>query len=293
MNTNEAFEQDAEPLSQVSRRHVPARAFGGLSTLSGSMQDVLTSLGRFASCNVSVLLLGETGVGKEVLAHAIHRQSARARRPFVHFDCGAVAPSLAESELLGHERGAFTGALGAHVGAFERAHGGTLFLDEVGDLPLDLQPRLLRGLESGHVRRVGGRLERSANVRVIAATNRDLRADVRAKLFREDLYYRLAVAVVRVPPLRTRTEDIPDLCRTLLAAMGRADLGVSDAALTQLRCHPWPGNVRELKNALTCAVALLDAGTRMLDASHVLAVLESSAGLGRSSVSWWPPEMPA
>jgi DNA-binding NtrC family response regulator len=233
------------------------------------MQDVLTSLGRFASCNVSVLLLGETGVGKEVLAHAVHLQSARARRPFVHFDCGAVAPSLAESELLGHERGAFTGAVSAHAGAFERASGGTLFLDEVGELPIDLQSRLLRALESRKVRRVGGKLDRFIDVRVIAATNRDLRMDVAAKRFREDLFFRLAVAVVPVPPLRERLDDLPDLVECLLVDLGRRDLRVSVATIAAMRAHTWPGNVRELKNLLACAVALLDPGICTLEPHHV------------------------
>jgi DNA-binding NtrC family response regulator len=284
LDRNEAFD-DGELTSHSALRRIATLApFAGLSTRSGSMHDVFAALGRLAPRDVSVLLLGETGVGKEVLAKAVHRQSARARRPFVIFDCGAVAPNLAESELLGHERGSFTGALGTHVGAFERAHGGTLFLDEVGELPLELQPRLLRALDSRRVRRVGGRDERVVDVRVVAATNRDLRAEVRAGAFREDLYFRLAVAVVRVPALRERRDDVPDLCRALLVQMGREDVAISDDALLRLRDHDWPGNVRELKNALACAVALLDGGMFLLEVAHINRVIES-----RSCLSWPPP----
>jgi DNA-binding NtrC family response regulator len=157
----------------------------------------------------------------------------------------------------------------AHAGAFERAHGGTLFLDEIGELPIELQPRLLRALESRSVRRVGGRHERRIDVRVVAATHRDLRADVVAGRFREDLFFRLAVAVVSVPPLRERLDDLPELVRGLLDDLGRPDLGVSNEALAMLRNHPWPGNVRELKNVMSCAVALVEEGTRALEPVHL------------------------
>jgi DNA-binding NtrC family response regulator len=180
-----------------------------------------------------------------------------------------VAANLAESELLGHERGAFTGAVSAHAGAFERANGGTLFLDEIGELPLDLQPRLLRALESRKVRRVGGKIERRIDVRVIAASNRDLRAEVASGNFREDLFFRLAVAVVPVPPLRDRLDDLPELVTSLLRDLGRPDLHVADATHAALRAHPWPGNVRELKNVLACAVAFVDAGSSSLEPTHL------------------------
>jgi DNA-binding NtrC family response regulator len=247
----------------------PARRFGKLSARSRSMHDVFAMLTRLAPSEVSVALLGETGVGKEVLAHTLHQQSARRAGPFVVLDCGSVPANLAESELLGHERGAFTGAVAAHAGAFERAHGGTLFLDEIGELPIELQPRLLRALESRSVRRVGGRHERRVDVRVVAATHRDLRADVVAGRFREDLFFRLAVAVVSVPPLRERLDDLAELVRSLLADLGRPDLAVSDEALVMLHSHPWPGNVRELKNVMSCAVALVDEGTLALEPAHL------------------------
>jgi DNA-binding NtrC family response regulator len=247
----------------------PLRHFGRLSTRSTSMGDIFDTLSRFARSDATVTLMGSTGVGKDVLAHAIHEVSLRSDKPLVVFDCGSVAPNLAESELLGHERGAFTGAVSAHAGAFERAHGGTLFLDEIGELPLDLQSRLLRALESRRVRRVGGGVDRPVDVRVIVATNRDLRADVAAGRFREDLLFRVAVVVVGVPPLRERLDDLPELVRTLLADMDRADLRVSDAALDALRSHPWPGNIRELKNALTSAVAFVEPGGGVLDPRHL------------------------
>ncbi len=233
---------------------------GKLASQAPAMQAVFELVTRFAPTEVSITVLGETGTGKDVLAHVIHERSARARGPFVVFDCGAVAASLAESELLGHERGAFTGAVGAHAGAFERADGGTLFLDEIGELPLQLQPRLLRALEHRRVRRVGGTQYRPIDVRIVAATNRDLRADVGTGTFRRDLYFRLAAAVIPVPPLRNRLEDLPLLSRQLLRDLGRPDIVVSESALRELGAYSWPGNIRELKHALAFAATFVDAG---------------------------------
>jgi transcriptional regulator with PAS, ATPase and Fis domain len=224
------------------------------------MHDVFDALERFARTDITLTLTGETGVGKDVLAHAVHEMSPRATGPLVVFDCGAVAANLAESELLGHERGAFTGAVSTHAGAFERAHRGTLFLDEIAELPFELQPRLLRALESRRVRRVGGRVDRPIDVRVIAATNRDLRAEVKAGRFREDLFFRLAVAVVRIPPLRKRLDDLPELVRGILWDLGKSGTTVSESALGALRGHSWPGNIRELKNVLACAGAFAQGG---------------------------------
>jgi transcriptional regulator with PAS, ATPase and Fis domain len=258
------------PASGVRRRPTEAiHQFGRLAARSRPMVEVFELLERFAQTEVTVAFFGETGAGKDVLAHALHEQSARAGGPFVVFDCGAVAANLAESELLGHERGAFTGAVSAHAGVFERANGGTLFLDEIGELPIDLQPRLLRALESRKVRRVGGKTERRIDVRVIAASNRDLRADVLAGKFREDLFFRLAVAVITVPPLRDRLDDLPELVASLLGDLGRGDLRVADATFAALRAHPWPGNVRELKNVLACAVAFVDPGATLLEPHHL------------------------
>ncbi len=231
------------------------------------MLEVFHLLERFAPTDVTVTFLGETGTGKDVLAHVLHDESARSGGPFVVFDCASVAANLAESELFGHERGAFTGAMAMHVGAFERADGGTLFLDEIGELPLDLQPRLLRVLEGRRIRRVGGTQDRILDVRVVAATHRNLRSDVSAGRFRQDLYFRLAAAVVRIPPLRKRFEDLPLLVEELLRDLGRGDLTIPAATFDRLRKHTWPGNVRELKNAL--AVSAPFAESRILEPHHI------------------------
>jgi DNA-binding NtrC family response regulator len=259
------------------------RTFGRVVARSAGMHAVFDLLDRFAQSDITVTLLGETGVGKDVLSQALHERSTRARGPFVVLDCGAVAANLAESELLGHERGAFTGAVSAHTGAFERAHGGTLFLDEITELPLDLQPRLLRALESRRLRRVGGRVDRRVDVRVVAATNRDLKAEVAAGRFREDLYFRLAVAVVPVPSLRHRMEDLPELVCELLGDLGRRDLRVSEAALDVLRSHPWPGNVRELKNALTRALPFVDPGATSIEPQQ----LNLTRGATHDDATWF------
>ncbi|HEY6561802.1 MAG TPA: sigma-54 dependent transcriptional regulator [Polyangiaceae bacterium] len=240
---------------------------GRLVADSPRMHEVLNLLVPIAKTDITVTLLGETGTGKDVLAHTLHDRSARARGPFVVFDCGAVAANLAESELLGHERGSFTGAVAGYAGAFERANGGTLFLDEIGELPLDLQPRLLRVLESRRLRRVGGAHDRAVDVRVVAATNRDLAAEVYAGRFRQDLYFRLVGVAIPVPPLRERLEDLSLLVQRLLEDLGGADLRVSDETYAILRAHNWPGNVRELKNALRCALAFVQGPT--LEPQHL------------------------
>jgi DNA-binding NtrC family response regulator len=237
----------------------PLLELTGLVATSAAMRQVLSLLARVAPTELTVTLIGETGTGKDVLAHAVHDNSNRVGGPFVVFDCGAIAANLAESELFGHERGSFTGALTSHAGAFERANGGTLFLDEVGELPLDLQPRLLRALENRRVRRVGGTEYRPVDQRVIAATNRDLKELVAAGRFREDLYFRLAAAVVQVPSLRERADDLPVLVPRLLADLGADSLEVAPETYALLRAHDWPGNVRELKNTLARALAFLDS----------------------------------
>jgi DNA-binding NtrC family response regulator len=234
---------------------------------SPAMRKVFDLLDPLARAEVTITLTGETGTGKDVLARTVHERSMRKEGPFVVFDCGAVAQNLAESELLGHERGAFTGAVASHRGAFERATGGTLFLDEIGELPLDLQTRLLRVLSNSSVRRVGGTRDLPVDVRVVAATNRDLRTEVSAGRFRQDLYFRLATAVVHVPPLRDRLEDIPLLVSRLLEDLERPGLEVSPAALEALQARRWPGNVRELKNNLAFALAFLDGP--VLEARHL------------------------
>jgi two-component system response regulator GlrR len=229
-------------------------SFGSLQGSSPAMRAVFAMLARAAESDATVLLEGETGTGKSQAAQAVHGRSARGEGPFVIVDCGAILGNLLESELFGHEKGAFTGAVERRIGAFEEAAGGTLFLDEIGELPLDLQPKLLRALEAREVRRVGSNSYRPVDVRVIAATNRDLRADVNAGRFRADLYYRLAVVTVAMPPLRQRPEDLPAIVDEILAALrapaaAAAPLRAPDF-LAQLRGAAWPGNVRELRNYL-------------------------------------------
>jgi len=261
------------PMKLPERREeiaVPgARKFGRVAASCPAMCEVFEMLGRLASTDVTLTLTGETGTGKDVLAHAVHESSARASGPFVVFDCGAVPPNLVESELFGHERGAFTGAHAEHAGAFERAAGGTLFLDEIGELPLDLQPRLLRALESRSVRRVGGSRDIHVNVRIVAATNRDLATLVATKHFRQDLYFRLAAAVVHLPPLRERLEDLAVLVPQLLADLGRRNVRVAEDTFALLRGHRWPGNIRELKNTLACGLAFVETEDGLLEPKHV------------------------
>jgi transcriptional regulator with PAS, ATPase and Fis domain len=262
------------PLSEHSR-------FGAAIGVSNAMRHLFGLLERAAASDVTVLLEGESGVGKEVLASAIHHASARKNGPFVVVDCGAIPPTLIESELFGHERGAFTGAVQAHLGMFEQAREGTLFLDEIGELPLDLQPKLLRVLEQREVRPVGARAARSVNVRLVAATNRRLSESARKGEFRQDLFYRLAVARVTVPPLRDRSDDVVPLARAFLrtlTANPAAEVPPDLAAI--LASYAWPGNVRELRNVMEryALLGLRDAGglfdesaaaTTMGDLSHL------------------------
>jgi DNA-binding NtrC family response regulator len=232
------------------------RAFGALLGGSLAMREVFGVLERVASSRASVLISGETGTGKELAARALHSEGARRGGPFVALDCGAIAESLIESELFGHVRGAFTGAVDERAGAFERAHGGTLFLDELGELPTELQPKLLRVLESREVRKVGGNEVRRVDVRVVAGTNRDLEEMVAAGEMRADLYYRLAVVQLQLPPLRERVEDLPALIAHFLREAGVTEPGaIAGANLVTLSRHDWPGNVRELRNAIDRAVA--------------------------------------
>jgi transcriptional regulator with GAF, ATPase, and Fis domain len=230
------------------------------------MRELFAVVEKIAPTGTTVVLEGETGTGKEVIAQAIHKLSQRAEGPIMVFDCGAVPKNLIESELFGHEKGSFTGAVQTRQGLFETAHGGTLFLDELGELPLDLQPKLLRALEQREIRRVGSNRPIKIDVRIIAATNRNLEAEVRAQRFRQDLYYRLSVVRLHLPPLRDRVEDIPLLAKHFLQTLPanrRADgeprvSDVSRDAMDLLAGYQWPGNVRELVNVIERAVSFAE-----------------------------------
>ena len=227
-------------------------AFGDALGRSLAMRVLFAKLERAAPTDETVLLLGESGTGKEVLAREIHRHSPRKDQPFVVVDCGAIAPTLVESELFGHAKGAFTGAAAARAGLLEQAHGGTLFIDELGELPLDLQPKLLRAIEARQVRRLGANDWQPCDVRIIAATHRNLRAKTQDGSFRADLYFRLSVVEIFVPALRERKEDIPLFVERFLAARDppRSLADLPPRALPLLQAYDWPGNVRELRNTV-------------------------------------------
>ncbi len=242
----------------------PSEAIGGLVGRSEAMRRLFAAIEKIAPTGATIVLEGETGTGKEVVARTIHQCSLRAAQTFIVFDCGAVQQNLIESELFGHEKGSFTGALASRQGLFEMAHGGTIFLDEIGELALDLQPKLLRALEQREIRRVGGNRPIKIDVRVIAATNRDLAAEVKAGRFREDLFYRLGVVRLKLPPLRERREDIPLLVRHMLkqgafnrrgesspgGGDGQRVKGQTHEAVNAMMAYDWPGNVRELGNVV-------------------------------------------
>ena len=233
----------------------PPNLAGAIGT-SRAMRRLFGMISKVAPTKSPVVLAGETGTGKEVLARAIHQLSPRAKGPFVVFDCGAVSANLIESELFGHVKGAFTGASSNRKGAFVDADGGTLFLDEIGELALELQPKLLRALEEGTVRPIGDEAVRQVDVRIIAATHRDLPAEISAGRFRQDLFFRLCVVLLQVPALRARIEDLPALAQHFVNQVAREDFQLSPALLSKLAAYDWPGNVRELRNVV--ARALMD-----------------------------------
>jgi transcriptional regulator with GAF, ATPase, and Fis domain len=223
---------------------------------SPAMREIFGLVERIAPTDATVLIEGETGTGKDMIARTLHQLSPRRGAQFVVVDCGAVAGTLIESELFGHEKGSFTGAVAARQGAFELASGGTVFLDELGELSLDLQPKLLRVLEQRELRRVGGQKTIKVDLRVIAATRKDLRSEVEKGKFREDLYFRLNVVPITAPPLRERREDIPLLIDAMLVKLGPGGIALSEATRAALMAHDWPGNVRELRNVIERALAL-------------------------------------
>ncbi len=266
------------------RRNAAREGTDGIVAQSPAMRRVVERADRAARADSAVLLTGETGVGKGTVARFIHARSPRAAAPFVQVNCSAIPTNLVESELFGVRRGAFTDAREDREGLFVRANGGTLFLDEIGELPLDAQPKLLHAVESGRVRAVGSGTERTVDVRIVAATNRDLASAVKERMFRSDLLFRLDVIRIEIPPLRERREDVDGLVDALLdqlgARFGRAITGLTDDALAWLRAQPWPGNVRELANVLERAVAL---------GEHDAVTLDDLAGAGAAAeptVGW-------
>jgi DNA-binding NtrC family response regulator len=253
-------EVDVEPVdSSVELGEWPADRFGDVLGSTSPMKRLFALLSKASPTEATILLQGETGTGKEAIAEAVHKTSRRAKGPFIVVDCGSIPHELIASELFGHAKGSFTGAASDKQGLIEAANHGTLFLDEIGELALDLQPQLLRVLDRRQVRRVGETQSVDVDIRVIAATHRDLRAMVRSGQFREDLYYRLAVVATQVPPLRDRKADIPVLATWFAEKMGRGSFAQSPALLDALQRHDWPGNVRELRNVVERALSLGDS----------------------------------
>src|SRR6201997_1172560 len=277
---NRTFEQFKR---ETSDREI--NGFNGIVGNSSGLLEVLELVQTVAPTNSTVLVEGETGTGKELIAAAIHARSRRATRPFIKLNCAAIPLGLLESELFGHEKGAFTSAIARKIGRFEAAHEGTLFLDEIGDLPLEMQAKLLRVLQEGEFERLGTNQTLRVNVRVVAATNGDLWKLISEKRFRSDLYYRLNVFPIHVPPLRDRTEDIPLLVRHFVAKyaarMGKMIDRIPPELMNRLTSHPWPGNIRELDNFIDCTVILTSGRTLRC----ALARLRSAARIDSSKPS--------
>ncbi|MEJ2453290.1 MAG: nif-specific transcriptional activator NifA [Candidatus Thiodiazotropha sp.] len=268
----------------------------GFSNMVGhtrSMRLVFEQVRQVAKWNTTVLVRGESGTGKELIANAIHYNSPRANGPFIKLNCAALPDTLLESELFGHEKGAFTGAVSQRKGRFEQAHGGTIFLDEIGEISPAFQAKLLRVLQEGEFERVGGVKTHIVDVRVVAATNKDLESEVQAGKFREDLYYRLNVMPINMPPLRERSEDIPDLARFLVGKIAKSqgrDLEIDDGAIGLLMRYDWPGNVRELENCLERAAVMSEAG--LIDKQAInLTGLQSSLQPGPASAGSAAPRV--
>ncbi len=260
------------------------------------MQGVYRLIEGVASATSTVLILGESGTGKELVARAIHQNSARVAKPFVTVNCAAIPKDLVESELFGHVRGAFTGAQAARAGLFDTANGGTIFLDEVGDLPLAAQVKLLRALQEGEIKRVGADEAHTVDVRVLAATNVDLKAKIESGEFRRDLFYRLNVIAIHLPPLRDREDDVALLAthfvQKLALRMGREPKRIAESALRALRAHPWPGNVRELEHAIEHAFVLSAGDTINASDLPLAHDAQSPRSLQRSSLTSTPGAFP-
>ena len=266
--------------------------FANIVGRSQIMRAVFEQVRLVSAWNTTVLIRGESGTGKELIANAIHYNSPRANGPSIKLNCAALPDNLLESELFGHEKGAFTGANTQHKGRFEMAHGGTLFLDEIGEISAAFQAKLLRVLQEGEFERVGGSKTLKVDVRVITATNRDLEAEVESGAFREDLYYRLNVMPINMPPLRERSEDIPDLARFLIAKIAKhqsRELEITDSAVRVLLRHNWPGNVRELENALERAAIMSESGVIDRDAVALSGLSDKVVAVAAPSLGGAPP----
>src|SRR6185369_3372928 len=299
-----AFEEIQRLKAQLELRNnyleeavIEAKAFGNLVGQSAALKHIVSQIDLVAPTEASVLILGETGTGKELVAHEIHQRSTRKDGPLVRVNCASIPRELFESEFFGHVRGSFTGAVKDRAGRFETAEGGTIFLDEVGEIPLDIQNKLLRVLQEKRYERVGDDRTRRANVRVVAATNRDLKKEAAGGRFREDLFYRLNVFPVQVPPLRDRTDDIPLLAKHFIEISARdlkcAKPRLTRAAVAKLQSYDWPGNIRELRNVIERAVILARGGALDFDfpmAGHSAPVARPSAQLDSSTGSTAQPK---
>jgi two-component system, NtrC family, response regulator AtoC len=270
--------------SQVSRSTRPDTG-GRLIGTSGRMQELFKLIGRVAPTDTTVLIQGESGTGKELIADAIQRHSGRKDKAFVKVNCGALPENLLESEIFGHEKGSFTGAVSQHPGRFEIADGGTLFLDEINNMPASLQMKLLRVLQQKTFERVGGTQTLTVDVRVLAGTNKDIEKEVREGRFREDLYYRLNVIHINVPPLREHPEDIPSLVDHFLQKYSHgSEVVVPPEVMSHLQRYSWPGNVRELENVVQRALVLTQGG--IITPDHLPLTIRAESGLGGDAVQW-------
>ena len=286
-------EQDAlkQERDSLRRRMRGEHGFANLVGHTRSMQLVFEQVRQVAKWNTTVLVRGESGTGKELIANAIHYNSPRVNGPFIKLNCAALPDTLLESELFGHEKGAFTGAVNQRKGRFEQAHGGTIFLVEIGEISPAFQAKLLRVLQEGEFERVGGIKTQRVDVRVVAATNKDLESAVHEGDFREDLYYRLNVMPINMPPLRERVEDVPELARFLVAKIGKSqgrELKIDDSGLSLLMRHDWPGNVRELENSLERAAVMSESGT--IGAKEINLTGMPASFLGASAGGFAPRE---
>ena len=254
--------------ARSSQIHADAAGRFAIIGRTAAMRRIYTRIEKVADKPTTVLITGESGTGKELVAQALHDNSSRQERPFIQVNCGAIPENLFESELFGHEKGSFTGAATSKPGRFELANGGTLFLDEIGELPLSMQVKLLRVIQDGTFDRVGGIRSRTVDVRLVAATNRDLKAEVKAGRFREDLFYRLSVIPIELPPLRDRIDDIPLLVEHFISGfnprLGTAIEGVTAEAVSVMKAYGWPGNIRELENLMERSMLLSEPGERLL-----------------------------